>query len=82
MRKLHVPILFLAVALPLGCYTPAAFADHCPDYVLYVCGSKNGHHKTYINSCFATNDGATQLTDGKCKTRWPVLKHHHPASSN
>jgi len=72
----------VSLSVMMGCYASTACADYCPDYVLYVCGIKNGQQKTYINSYVATNDGAMQLTDGKCKLRWPELKHPHPAGNN
>jgi hypothetical protein len=38
-----------------------------PDYIDYVCGIKEEQPKTYLNSYFARNDGATQIKPGKCE---------------
>lgn len=64
----------ISLAIASGCCGSAAHAI-CPSYVLYVCGTVNGQYKTYRNSCVATNSGATDISAGKCKLRFPLPKH-------
>jgi hypothetical protein len=45
----------------------ARSAEVCPDMVKYVCATKSGQPKTYVNSCFARADGASHIGLGKCE---------------
>jgi hypothetical protein len=48
----------------------------CIEVYQPVCGSKNGKHVTYSNSCFAKADGATEVSDGACGPGdQPPVKH-------
>jgi hypothetical protein len=40
--------------------------DYCPNIVKYVCAVKGGKHVTYVNSCFARAEAATNIVLGKC----------------
>ena len=41
--------------------------DYCPNIVKYVCAVKDGKHVTYVNSCFARAEAATNIVLGKCE---------------
>ena len=41
--------------------------DYCPNIVKYVCAIKGGKHVTYVNSCFARAEAATNIVLGKCE---------------
>jgi len=44
-----------------------------------VCAVKGGMEQTYVNSCYAANDGATVVSEGACKAKpMHVKKHKKP----
>jgi hypothetical protein len=45
----------------------AAKPMYRPDYIDYVCGTRAGQPKTYLNLYFARNDGATDIRPGRCE---------------
>jgi hypothetical protein len=66
MTSAHWIFGVLAVTVGLGLSHVRA-VEYCPDMVKYVCGTKGGRPSTYINSCFARADGASNIALGKCE---------------
>jgi hypothetical protein len=68
MLRVTVAIVF-AFFMRAADIAQAAHPIYPPDYIVYVCGIKEGQLKTYLNVYFARNDGATQIRPGRCEAQ-------------
>ena len=62
-----IPLFGALFAAALSFQGPAQSEDYCPNIVKYVCAVKGGKHVTYVNSCFARAEAATNIVLGKCE---------------
>jgi hypothetical protein len=62
-------VLLIAALVAVGLAFPgsAQAQDYCPNIVKYVCAVKGGRHVTYVNSCLARAEAATNIVLGKCE---------------
>ncbi len=62
-------IPMMAALLAAGFAVPgsAQSQGYCPNIVKYVCALKDGQRLTYVNSCFARAEAATNIVLGKCE---------------
>jgi hypothetical protein len=61
--------MVFALLVPAADGAQAAKPINRPDYIDYVCGTKGGQPKTYLNAYFARSDGATQIRPGRCEAQ-------------
>jgi hypothetical protein len=62
-----IPLIAALCAAGLALPDSAQSKDYCANIVKYVCAVKRGRHVTYVNSCFARAEAATNIVLGKCE---------------